>query len=214
MRLTTWNCCWKFEQKLSALSSETPDIAVIQECSKASLQKLPAGYRGEWLHGASNHGLGMIYHESYTISNVKIADLPSFASIDIDGPLRLRLIAAWNCPPKGTTYIAHLHEFLDIHQDWFDHEAVVLAGDLNSQSGASFDKGTRRHADFAARLGRKNIHDAYSALHDRSQSGTPRQPTREGHWRECQGSLAKASPAFISLAREFPGQLPRRRSRR
>jgi exodeoxyribonuclease-3 len=177
MRLTTWNCCWKFEQKLLLLSSERPDIAVIQECSKASLQNLPTGYRSQWLHGASNHGLGMIYHEFYTISKVKVSDLPSFASIDIDGPIRLRLIAAWNCPPKSTTYIAHLHEFLDAHQDWFDHEAVVLAGDLNSQSGASFDRGTRRHADFADRLSGKNIHDSYGVLHNPGKPDTLRQPT-------------------------------------
>jgi exonuclease III len=177
MRLTTWNCCWKFEQKMASLCLERPDIAVVQECSKASLQNLPTGYIGHWLHGASNHGLGMIHHDSYSISDVQFADLPSFASIDIEGPVQIHLVAAWNCPPKGTTYIAHLHEFLDAHQDWFDHEAVVLAGDLNSQSGASFDKGKRRHADFSARLREKNVYDSYGAMHHHGEPDTLRQPT-------------------------------------
>jgi exodeoxyribonuclease-3 len=177
MRLTTWNCCWKLEEKVPAILSDAPDVAIIQECSEVSLQKLPDGYHGEWLHGAKNHGLGLICRDPYRLTEVAISDLTSFARIDIDGPTHLRLIAVWNCPPKSTTYPGHLHNFLDTHEDWFDHEAVILAGDLNSQEGASCDRGKRRHADFAARLKAKGLFDTYSAMRGSGQAAGPRQPT-------------------------------------
>ena len=168
MRLTTWNCCWKLEQKLTPLLNEAPDLAVIQECSQASLENLPDGYRGHWLHGAADHGLGLLYREPYMPTHIIAADQPSFVRIDIAGPIPFRLIAAWNCPPKGTSYIAHLHNFLNAHldgsDDWFDREHIVFAGDLNSQQGASFDTGKRKHKDFADRLQAAGLVDMYAAV--------------------------------------------------
>jgi exonuclease III len=177
MRLTTWNCCRKFDQKLSAILSDTPDIAVIQECSAISLQKLPVGYRGQWLHGAKNQGLGMIYREPYAVTDLAISELSSFGRVDFDGPTSFRLIAIWNCPPKGTKYTSHLHNFLDVHEDWFDHETILLTGDLNSQDGASFDKGRQKHSDFAYRLKNKHLHDAYAVPRTSDQNSVQREPT-------------------------------------
>ncbi len=162
MRLITWNCCWKFENKLDALLSESPDIAVIQECSETSLQHLPGGYQGHFLQGDPKHGLGLIYREPYTISNMQVSGLPCFARIDIAGPAPFRLIAAWNCK-QAESYPAQLHRFLDTHDDWFTRD-TILAGDLNSQSGKSFDRGELNHNNFADRLRAKGLLDTYATL--------------------------------------------------
>ena len=182
MRLITWNCCWKVEQKLTALLAEAPDVAVIQECSKAALDKLPDGYRGLWLGGAVNHGLGLICREPWTATNVLAAEQPLFVRVDIAGPRPFRLIAAWNCPPKGTTYLANLRNFFIAHEDWLDSPDTVLAGDLNSQEGCSLDRGRYRHRNLEEGLRAKGLVDTYAAVRG-SQSLQTREPTHHHQWK-------------------------------
>jgi len=182
MRFITWNCCWKLEEKLPVLLAEMPDVAVVQECSRRSLEHLPEEYRGEWLGGPENHGLGLISREPYDLCNVTMANPQGyFARIDIEGPVRFRLIAAWNCPPEGSSYNSNLHSFLDEHLDWFDAAPILFAGDLNSQNGASFDTGKRKHCEFEERMREKHLVDAYAAVRGPLDS-TLREATHRHQW--------------------------------
>lgn len=166
----TWNCCWKLRDKLPTILLEAPDIAVLQECSQRDLEDLPSTYKGQWLCGDPSHGLGMIYREPITTRTIKTSELLSFAAIEVSGALDFTLIAVWNCKEGKSNYPEHLHQFLDEHIEWFEKRPVVLAGDLNSQAGASFDIGKRRHAQFEQRLRELGLIDAQQF------AGTP-QPT-------------------------------------
>src|SRR6187402_311491 len=145
MRIMTWNCCWKLREKIPAVLAEEPHVAILQECSERDLTLLPANYKSHWLGGALDHGLGVVYREPYTIQSVRTSELPVFAAIEFSEPTPFTLIAAWNCKTANCSYPEQLHQLLDQHPDWFAKQPVVLAGDLNSQSGASFDSGERRH---------------------------------------------------------------------
>ncbi len=164
MRIATWNCRRKLESKLNALLQQDLDVAVIQECSKQSLQSLPDGYQGLWLAGSEDQGLGLLFRDFFGVSNITACSMPSFVRIDISGPINFRLIAAWNCKSAGMNYPTQLNHFLTEHDDWFDGKPTILAGDLNSQSGIAMDKGKQNHALFAERLLAKGLIDAHELL--------------------------------------------------
>lgn len=140
MRLTIWNYCWKLEQKLPALLNEAPDIAVVQECSQAFLQNLPDGYRGQWLHGTPNHGLGLIYREAYIPqTSPRQTSPPSFAPTSP----AFRHIAARLTPPRdasyrrppGTTSSTHWrHAKPGIHDEQLEDKQQGAQGPLLTQS--------------------------------------------------------------------------------
>ncbi|SDE94555.1 endonuclease/exonuclease/phosphatase family protein [Terriglobus roseus] len=174
MRIMTWNCCWRLADKIQAIFAEKPDIAVIQECSKQDLELVSNDYKSLWLGGDLKHGLGMIYHNDYSVQSVKNSDLLSFAAVELLGPRAFTLIAAWNCKEGGSSYPEHLHLFLDQHAEWFNARPVVFAGDLNSQAGASFDKGRRRHIDFVERMSQLGLTDCP----EKNQSATFEQTYR------------------------------------
>ncbi len=179
MRLTTWNCCWKLEDKLAALLTESPDIAIIQECSEVALQNFPEDYSGRFLQGDPKHGLGLIYRAPYSISNIEVAALPCFARLDIAGPVPFRLIAVWNCK-QNESYPAQLHRFLGTCDDWFTDD-TVLAGDLNSQQGQSFDRGRLNHKGFVDCLSDKGFIDTYATLRRASGVTQPEGTYRHLH---------------------------------
>jgi hypothetical protein len=71
LRIVTWNCGMALARKASSLLALTPDIAVVQECSKKSVDVLHGcGLSGLWFGTNPNKGLAVFCSEEFKIQAV------------------------------------------------------------------------------------------------------------------------------------------------
>jgi exodeoxyribonuclease-3 len=60
LRIVTWNCGMALARKAPTLLAFNPDIAVMQECSKKSVDVLHShGFSGLWFGANPNKGLAV-----------------------------------------------------------------------------------------------------------------------------------------------------------
>jgi exodeoxyribonuclease-3 len=59
LRIVTWNCGMALARKAPSLLARNPDIAVVQECSKKSVDVCHShGLSGLWFGANPNEGVG------------------------------------------------------------------------------------------------------------------------------------------------------------
>lgn len=150
---------WQFLQNLS------PDVAVIPECSKTSIETAAeCGFDYRWFGENPHKGLGVLTAKPWAIVESKEPKNRWIAPLQISGPTNFLLIAVWASQvsknPKDN-YIIQVHRAVNANPEWFNGQPVVLCGDFNSN--AIWD-GMRREGNHSAVvkfLADRNIVSAY-----------------------------------------------------
>ena len=168
MRIVTWNCCrGPLEKKLAALSSLSPDLAIIAESSK------PVGESSQnlWFpSGVSKLGIHVKAWGLYQLERLPIADLPNcVVPVRVTGPKNFYLLAVWTWP--APSYIKAFMNALAAYSDLFEKGQVVIAGDFNGNP--IFDKpGTRlKWGDAFSSLSERGLVSAYHHANTESYGG-------------------------------------------
>ena len=154
MKIVTWNCRQGFEGKAGHIFAESPDIAVIQECSRRSAE-VPAfdGYCGYWIGDKQSRGMAVFWKRGWKVKPLwepQELDPRWIVPFRVAGAKRFTLIAVWACAVAGkrrASYVGQIHRSLEEHPEWFSPGPVVMAGDFNSN--AIWDK-TRRPENHSA----------------------------------------------------------------
>lgn len=163
MRLATWNCQGGFHKKAHLLAAEQVEIAIIQECSRASLQALPDGYKGLWLAGDEAKGLGLMYAEELSPLVFSEPHAHWLVPIDVRFELFERIVGVWTVKtPTGGSYISQIASCLEIYPDWFGPRGII-AGDFNANR--RWDSRTKtEHLNLSERLNHLGFRSAYHVV--------------------------------------------------
>ena len=184
MRILTWNCQGAFQNKSTLLTSEKPDLAIIQECSRASLLTLPDGYTGLWLSGDEKRGLGLMYRTCFEVERTAEPHAHWLTPLIVHTTLPLRIVAVWTVKtPDKTSYVEQVMSCMDSHPEWFVGETLVT-GDFNSNQ--IWDTTKRPlHAAMVERFAADGLISAYHGLssegHGKEQTPTFYQNRKSVH---------------------------------
>jgi exonuclease III len=151
MKIVVWNCKMALSRKWQFLQNLSPDIAVIPECSKNSIETAANfGFEGRWFGENPQKGLGVVVAQAWAIADSKEPQHKWIAPLQIRGPENFLLIAVWASQvsknPKDN-YIVQVHRAIKANPEWFNGQPVVLCGDFNSN--AIWD-GMRREGNHSA----------------------------------------------------------------
>jgi exonuclease III len=182
MKIVTWNCQQAFEKKAERIFSGSPDIAVIQECSKKSAERPPNGYVAQWVGGTASKGLGVFCREDWSLRRLgrpKEDDPKWIVPFRVEGAWSFILIAVWACAVKGNqreSYVGQIHRALRERAAWFKAGPIVMTGDFNSN--AIFDKKRRQgnHTSMVDRLKKYGLESAYHSYF-KQEHGVEEMPT-------------------------------------
>ena len=184
MKIVTWNCGRGFAKKAERIFSGSPDIAVIQECSKKSTEVHGfEGYSGQWVGGVNlNIGMGVFHKSGWNLRplvKTKESDPKWIVPFEVTGPENFTLIAVWACEVKGNkreSYVGQIHRALREHPGWFENGPIVIAGDFNSN--AIFDRGRRgwNHTSMVGELKKFGLASAYHSL-NKQEHGSEKEHT-------------------------------------
>ena len=182
MRLTTWNCFrGTASERAAVLSSYEPDIIVLQECARATMEE---SERSLWFGANPKHGVSVLASAPYTVRDVPDADGAngSVFACSVSGPVQFNLLAVW--AQRAPDYVDATWDGLDavvaaLNKD----QPAVIAGDFNSHP--RFDKPRRRtHRMLEERLlDEFGVVSAWHALHP----DAPEPSTHYWQWREENG---------------------------
>ena len=136
MRIVTWNCQMALHQKIDSLLSLNADVAVIPECSEKSVIACRQ-YRFNTLWFGSNprKGPGIICREDWLLRPLPQPEQKWIVPLHVGSPAPFTLIAVWACAAgvrREDRYIRQVYLALIAHPEWFTGEAVIVAGDFNS----------------------------------------------------------------------------------
>lgn len=182
MKLTTWNCARGFAKKKDLIFSSSPDIAVIQECSKKSTESLSFdGYDATWFGSNPSMGMGVFYKkETWNLRRLEASthDIQWVVPYAVTGPESFTLFAIWACRVKSgrrDSYVGQINRALSEHPEWFDKGQVVLAGDFNSNAQWDKERPDWNHSTMVASLRRFGISSAYhlSSGEEHGEETTP-----------------------------------------
>jgi hypothetical protein len=132
LRIVTWNCGMALTRKAPSLSALNPDIAVVQECSKKSVDVLRShGFSGLWFGANPNKGLAVFCNKRLTLQSVDELFGKWIALVRVQGSVDFNLLAIWACPvgtKRADNYIGQIFRCLAEHDSWFRDAPVVVAG--------------------------------------------------------------------------------------
>ena len=75
LRIVTWNCGMALVRKAPSLLALNPDIAVVQECSKKSVDVLHGhGLSGLWFGANPNKGVAVFCSKEFTVQAVDLEE--------------------------------------------------------------------------------------------------------------------------------------------
>ena len=102
MKIITWNCAAKFSEKASELLKLNPDIALIQECSRADADSLAVlDYKSLWFGDDKNRGVAIIHRPDWTVRQAAPSPHKWVVPFAVTGPEAFTLIAVWAWQEKG-----------------------------------------------------------------------------------------------------------------
>jgi hypothetical protein len=165
MRIVVWNCKMAFTRKWQFLQDLLPDIAVIPECSRRSVElAAKCDFDGRWFGDNPQKGLGVFVAKPWGIVGSKEPHNRWIVPLQISGPANFLLVAVWASQvsknPKDN-YIVQVHRAVTSSPDWFNGQPVVLCGDFNSN--AIWDKKRKEgnHSAVVKFFADRNIVSAY-----------------------------------------------------
>lgn len=167
-------------RKAPSLLALNPDIAVIQECSKKSVDVLHShGFSGLWFGANPNKGLAVFCGKEFTLQAGAAVFGKWVVPVRVHGTADFNLLAIWACPVgtnRADNYIGEVHRCLVKHRDWFRNAPVVVAGDFNSNSQWDTERPGRNHTEVVRLFESHGLISVYHAHHGEKQ-GTETQPT-------------------------------------
>jgi exonuclease III len=181
VRIVVWNCRMALAKKRELLYALRPDIAVIPECSHASMLVCQEdGFNTRWWGENKHKGLGVIAAKPWSLEPRRRPRQKWIASAWVRGPQEFLLIAVWACPVgtvRELNYVGQTYEALVRHPKWFaDRRPVVLCGDFNSNTSLDPGRRVRKHSAVVELLARKNIVSAYHTFFSENH-GAETRPT-------------------------------------
>jgi exodeoxyribonuclease-3 len=179
VRIVTWNCGMALARKAPSLLALHPDIAVVQECSKKSVEVLHShGFSGQWFGINPNKGLAAFCCREWTMK----AAGPFgkwVVPVRVHGLVDFNLLAVWACPvgtKRADNYIGEVHRCLVKHRRWLSNPPVVAAGDFNSNVQWDANRPGRNHTEVVRLFERHGLISAYHVHHEEKQ-GAETRPT-------------------------------------
>lgn len=182
LRLVTWNCFrGPTRQRAAALVSFQPDIIVLQECARATMEN---SERSRWFGANPKHGVSVLTSAPYAVRGLPDADEAnsSVFACGVSGPVRFNLLAVW--AQQAPEYVEAIWRGLDATAATLNKdEPTVVAGDFNSHP--RFDNPRRRtHRMLEERLFDEfGVVSAWHALH----ADAVEPSTHYWQWREENG---------------------------
>jgi exodeoxyribonuclease III len=180
MRIVTWNCGMALARKAPSLLALHPDIAVVQECSKKSVDVLSAhGLSGLWFGANPNKGLAVFCGKGFTLQAVNAPFGKWVVPVRVREAMDFNLLAVWACPvgtKPADNYIGQVYRCLVEQSGWFNGPAVVAAGDFNSNSQWDENRPGRNHTEVVRLFESHGLVSAYHAHHSEKQ-GAETRPT-------------------------------------
>jgi len=184
MKIVTWNCQQAFAKKAARIFRDSPDIVVIQECSKESAEMWQdEGYAGQWVGENPNKGLAVFGRQGWSLRRLgesRKSDPRWLIPFEVKGAVSFTLVAVWACAVKRSrreSYVGQIHKALRWRREWFKTGPIVIAGDFNSN--AIFDRNRQKanHSAMADELRKKyGLVSAYHAAH-KMKHGAEETPT-------------------------------------
>ncbi len=169
-----------FLQKRRFVRNLCPDIAVIPECSKGSIEaSVGDGFDGLWFGENPNKGLGVLVAKPWRIVRFQELNQKWVAPVWISGPCEFLLIAVWTAriyESAKRSYIAQACEAVECHPEWFDGKPVVMCGDFNSNVIWDGKREVHNHSFLVKFLAERNIVSAYHHFFSK-RHGEENQPT-------------------------------------
>jgi exodeoxyribonuclease III len=181
MRIVTWNCGMALARKAPSLLALNPDIAVVQECSKKSLDVLNSlGFSGLWFGANQNKGVAVFCGKGLTLQTVDKPFGKWVVPVRVHGAkVDFNLLAIWACSvgtKRADNYIGEVHRCLVKHRGWFSNAPAVVAGDFNSNSQWDANHPGRNHTEVVRLFAGYSLLSAYHTHHGEKQ-GTETCPT-------------------------------------
>jgi exonuclease III len=169
MRIVVWNCRMGLAKKRHLLYQLTPDIAVIPECSQASMQICQAdGFQSCWWGSNQNKGLGILVKHPRMLKAGRPPRQKWIAPAWVRGPRDFLLLAVWACPigsVRELNYVGQTYEALIRHPKWFCNASpVMIGGDLNSNTSLDAGRRIRKHSVVVQLLKDRGIVSAYHSF--------------------------------------------------
>ena len=198
MRIVVWNCRMALAKKRDLLYQLRPDIAVIPECSRASMNLCREdGFDTRWWGGNKHKGLGVLAAKPYSLDAAcrpGRSPRPSqprqrwIAPVHVRGPLDFLLLSVWACP-VGTSrehnYVGQTYDAIVRHPRWFGETLpTVICGDFNSNP--IFDPGRKKktHSAVVRLLADRGLASAYHEFFSEPQGAESRPTYYFWHRRE------------------------------
>jgi endonuclease/exonuclease/phosphatase family protein len=180
LRIVTWNCGMALARKAPNLLALQPDIAVIQECSKNSVDVLHShGFSGLWFGTNPNKGLSVFCSKEFSLRAGGDLFGKWVVPLRVRGAADFKLLALWACPVgtnRADNYIGQVYRCLAEQCGWFGNAPIVVAGDFNSNSQWDANRPGRNHTEVVRLFGSHGLVSAYHAHHGEKQ-GAETRPT-------------------------------------
>jgi exonuclease III len=181
VRIVVWNCRMAFAQKRSLLYHLLPDVAVIPECSRSSMQLCkPDGFESCWWGENQNKGLGVVVAKPWSLEVCRPPRQKWIAPVRVHGPDPFLLIAVW-ATQVGTVreanYVGQIYEAILRHPRWFQGDVpTVIGGDFNSNAIFDARRRKRNHSAVVRMLADRDLVSAYHAVFS-EEHGAESRPT-------------------------------------
>jgi exonuclease III len=180
MKLVTWNCSSRYEDKHEKLVKLDADIIVIQECSELSMTEMniPGEWNSWWIGENQNKGLGLLARAPWVILE-KWALRPKWAGMAmIGGPAPIRLFPVWahKSVSPDKEYIEQVHLLLDLIEQNPPTPFTIVVGDFNSNSKWDKDYKSCNHTQAVERFRKLGMESAYHRFFGVAQ-GAEEHPT-------------------------------------
>ncbi|MEO6757981.1 MAG: hypothetical protein ABIO24_00900 [Saprospiraceae bacterium] len=168
------------DKKVDALLSLNSDVAVVPECSeKTVIAFRQRGLNTLWFGSNPHKGIGIIGRQEWPIRALPQPDQKWIAPVAVDSPTPFILIAVWACrvgASREDRYIGQVYQALMAHPEWFKGNAVVVAGDFNSNRIWDAKRKLGNHSGVVKYLDGRGLVSAYHEHFNESQ-GTEISPT-------------------------------------
>ena len=178
MRIVSWNCNVNFEKKFELLMSLSPDIAIIQECEKLSVNHFP-NCQYYWFGRNDTKSMAvLVFHRSAKIDLIHNDSLIYFLPIITE---EIKILGVWAYNHRavkfGENFSGKTSDAISYYKNWLSNdEKIIISGDFNNS--VIWDKG--KDNDF------KNINQS---LTDLGFQSSYHQYFNEEFGKETQGTL-------------------------
>ena len=172
-----------FHNKVNAIASLSPNVAVVPECADAKTflrkAKEPPLLLGDWIGHNHNKGLGVFVGQQEVVRRHPLfsSEFSHFLPLVVEGALRFHLLAVWafsHRAPRGTS--GYAYEAIEHYEDFLRSAPAIVAGDFNNSSIWDRPGAANNMEALRDRLADFELHSAYHS-HSKEAFGREASPT-------------------------------------